>query len=62
MLVATASVTLGQAGKVKLKITLTRKGRKLLKSAKRLKLTEKGSFTPAGGTTTSTTKTITLKH
>lgn len=62
VLVATASVTFHQAGKAKLKITLTGKGRKLLKTAKHLKLTEKGSFTPAGGTTTSTTKTFTLKH
>ena len=61
VLVATASVTFHQAGKAKLKITLTRKGRKLLKGAGHLKLTEKGSFTPAGGTMTSTTKTFTLK-
>jgi hypothetical protein len=36
--------------------TLTAKGRRLLKGTKQVKLTEKGSFTPAGGTTTNTTK------
>jgi len=37
-------------------------GRGLLKHAKRLKLTAKGTFTPTGGTATSVTKTFTLKR
>lgn len=61
-LVATVRSTLKHAGKAKVKIALTRKGRKLLKAAKRIKLTAKGSFTPAGAPTTSTTKAITLKR
>jgi adhesin/invasin len=60
-LVATASVIFHKQGKTKVKITLTGEGRKLLKGAKHVKLTAKGSFTPAGGTTTITTQTINLK-
>lgn len=60
-LVASANVSLRQAGKTKLKIRLTTKGRHMLKhAAKHLRLTAKGSFTPAGDTTTSTTKAITV--
>ena len=62
VLVATASVTFHHAGKAKVKITLTAKGRRLLKGAKHLKLTAKGSFTPAGGSKTSTTRAINLKR
>jgi hypothetical protein len=53
---------LKQAGKAKVKIALTRKGRKVLKPAQRIKLTAKGSFTPTGASTTTTTKAITLKR
>lgn len=60
-LVATASVTFHHAGKAKVKISLTSKGRKLLKGPKHLRLTAKGSFTPAGGTPTSTTRSINIK-
>jgi len=61
-LVATVRATLNQAGKAKVKIALTRKGRKVLKPAQRIKLTAKGSFTPTGASTTTTTKAITLKR
>ena len=61
-LVATGRAALKQAGKAKVKIALTRKGRKLLKPAKRIKLTAKGSFTPTGAATTTTTRAITLKR
>lgn len=58
-LVAKVSATLARAGKVAVKIKLTAKGRRLLKRAgKRLRLTAKGSFTPAGKTTTTATRAI----
>jgi len=60
-LVASASVVFPKAGTAKIKVSLRGQGRKLLKNAKRVKLTAKGTFTPTGGMTTSTTKTITLK-
>jgi hypothetical protein len=62
VLVASANVVLHKAGKATIKVSLTGKGRKLLKHAKRIKLIAKATFTPAGGTATSTTKTITLKR
>jgi hypothetical protein len=45
-------------GTVKLKLDKT--GRKLLKNAQKLKVTEKASFTPTSGRTTTLTKAITL--
>ena len=62
VLVASASVVFQKAGKATIKVSLTGKGRKLLKHAKRIKLIAKATFTPAGGRATSTTKTITLKR
>ena len=62
VLVASANVVVHKAGKATIKVSLTGKGRKLLKNAKRVKLTVTATFTPAGGTATSTTKTITLKR
>ena len=59
-LVASAKVTFHKAGKAKVKINLTARGRRLLKNAKHLRLTAKGSFTPAGERTTTATKAITL--
>jgi hypothetical protein len=61
VLVASASVVFHNAVKATIKVSLTGKGRKLLKNAKRVKLTAKATFTPAGGTPTTTTTTITLK-
>ena len=49
-------------GRAKVKIALTRKGRKLLKRAQRIRLTAKGSFTPTGAPTTTKTTAITLKR
>ena len=57
-LVASARAALDKAGKTKVKIKLTASGRRLLKGTKHVRLTAKGSFTPAGGTKTTTTKTI----
>jgi hypothetical protein len=62
VLVASASVVLHNAGKVTIKVSLTGKGRKLLKHAKRVKLTAKATFTPTGGTPTSRAATIKLKR
>jgi hypothetical protein len=47
-LVASTTVVFHRAGAAKIKITLTRRGRVILKGAKRLKLTAKGSYTLVG--------------
>ena len=62
VLVASVRVIFHHAAKAKVKVTLSKRGRQLLKTAKQLKLTAKGSFTATGGTTTSSTKTIALKR
>jgi hypothetical protein len=60
VLVATVNATFSQAGTQKLTITLTANGKQLLKHAKRLKLTAKGTFTPAGKSAIVATKNFTL--
>ena len=62
VLVANLSVVLHKAGRANIKIVLTAKGRKLLKGVKHLKLTAKGTFTPTGQATTSTTKSFTVRR
>ena len=62
VLVARSSVVRHKAGRAKIKIVLTVKGRKLLKGVRHLTLTAKGTFTPTGQAATSTTKTFTLKR
>jgi len=62
VLVATASVVFHAAGKATAKVKLTGKGRKLLTAGKSVKISTKATFTPVGGTTTSSTKTTTLKR
>jgi hypothetical protein len=63
-LVALARAVFHRSGKatVKLKLKLTRKGIKLLDVSTRLKITTKASFTPTGGTSTTSTKATTLTH
>jgi hypothetical protein len=61
VLVASASVVFHQAGKVTVKLKLTGKGRKLLRAGKSVKITTKATFTPSGGTPTTSTRTTTLK-
>jgi hypothetical protein len=61
-LVARGSVTVKHPGRVKVNVRLTKPGHQLLTRQKRLLLTAKGSFTPAGGTATSATHTIALKR
>ncbi len=60
VLVASGSAVFHKAEKGTIKVSLTHKGRKLLKHATRVKLTAKATFTPAGGPGTSATKIITL--
>ncbi len=48
MLVATGHANFSKAGTRKVKAKLTAKGMRLLKHAKHLKLTAKGTFTPLG--------------
>jgi hypothetical protein len=60
VLVATGKATFSQAGTQTLTITLTANGKQLLKHAKRLQLTAKGTFTSAGKPATVATKTFTL--
>ena len=48
------------AGKAKLTIKLTKKGRKRLRSARRLKVAVKVSFTPTGAKAISTTRKVRL--
>ena len=60
MLLADGRATFFRAGTLKLKIKLTAKGKGLLRHAKRLKLTAKGTFTPTGKHAIVATKTFTL--
>jgi len=61
VLVAKASVSLRKTGVAKVTLVLTGKGRILLSSLRRMKLTAKGSFTPVGQGAISASKGITLK-
>lgn len=45
-----------------IRVKLTAAGKRLLKHAKSLKLTAKGTFTPAGKTPISITKVFVVKH
>jgi hypothetical protein len=62
VLVASGRASFAAAATQKLKIKLTSAGKRLLKGAKSLKLTAKGSFTPAGRTPVVVTKAFVLKH
>jgi hypothetical protein len=62
VLVASGRKSFAKAGGAKMTIKLTSKGRKLLKHAKRLKLTGKGAFSVSGGGKVSARKTFTLKR
>jgi hypothetical protein len=60
VLVASVREVFDAAGRARIKLTLTAKGRKLLRSSKRIKLTTRATFTPSGETATSTSGTATL--
>ena len=62
VLVATGQRTFSAAGTATIKIKLTAAGRSLLRHAKQLKLTAKGTFTPSGTTPVTTTRTFVLKR
>jgi hypothetical protein len=62
IVVASGSKTLKKPGKAKLKVKLTKAGKALLKKAKTLKLTAKGSFKPKGKKATTATQVFKLKR
>jgi hypothetical protein len=61
ILIAKVTVRFHKTGKENLELVLTSKGRALLKGAGRMTLAAQGGFTPVGHSTTSASKTITLK-
>lgn len=61
VLVASGHASFSAAGTGKLKVNLTAAGKRLLKKARSLKLTAKGTFTPTGDTAIIATKTFVLK-
>jgi hypothetical protein len=62
VLIAKLSVSFHQAGAAKIKIILTRNGRRLLAHAKQLTVTAQGTFTPNGKPATKATKRFRLKR
>lgn len=62
VLVARGRLSFSKAGTGKLKVKLTRAGRSLLKRAKHIRLTAKGSFTPTGARAASTIKAFSLRR
>jgi hypothetical protein len=62
LLVATADVIFQTARTANIRITLTDKGRQMLEQSSHLKLNATGTFTPAGGPATTTTKVVTLRQ
>jgi len=62
ILLATGQMTFPAAVTRKFKVELTAAGRRLLKHARSLKVTAKGTFTPAGRTPVVATKVIALKR
>ena len=59
--VAAANVIIRRPGTLKVRITLTGSGRRVLERSSHLKLAANATFTPAGGTTTNATMSITLR-
>jgi hypothetical protein len=62
VLVASGRLSFKAAGSGLVKLKLTSAGKRLLKHAKRLKLTARGTFTPNGGTAVTATKPFVLKR
>ena len=62
VLVGAGQRTFSAAGIATIKIKLTAAGTSLLRHAKRLKLTAKGTFTPASKTPVTATKVFVLHH
>ncbi len=61
-LIATVTARYSKAERTTLEIALNATGKKLLRTAQRLTITDKDSFTPTGHRATTVTKTITLKR
>ena len=59
--VAAANVIIRKTGTLKVRITLTGSGRRVLERSSHLKLAANAAFTPAGGTTTNATMSVTLR-
>jgi hypothetical protein len=59
-LVASATSMFHKAGTARIKLTLTRRGRRLLSHARKLKLTARGGFAPSGQGSTKVSRLITL--
>jgi hypothetical protein len=62
VLVASVTISVSKAGTIKVKVKLTGKGRRLLKHAKKLKLTAKDSFKPSGSSATTMRKAFILRR
>jgi hypothetical protein len=62
VVIATGSKKLSVPGTATFRVRLTAKGKKLLKRAKKLKITVRGTFTPAGAGAMTSTRTFTLKR
>ena len=62
ILIAHARTIIRAAGKTTVKVKLTKQGSQLLKHSKRLKVTDKTTFTPTGGKPTTRTSTFTLRR
>ena len=62
VLVASGRISFSGSGSGKLKIRLTKSGKRLLKHARRLKLTGRGSFTPSGASAVVAKKTFSVKR
>jgi hypothetical protein len=61
VVIAKVSVLFRRSGKAKINVLLTSQGRGLLKGSSRMTLAAQGGFKPVGRSTTSVTRTITLK-
>jgi hypothetical protein len=62
VLLAAVTVKITRARTVKPQLRLTRAGRQLLRTSKKLTITGKGSFTPSGRKAVTATRTLTLKR
>jgi hypothetical protein len=60
VLVAAGKGSFGGAGSAQITIKLTAAGKRLLRRVKRVKLTAKGTFTPTGRASITTTRTFVL--
>jgi hypothetical protein len=62
VLVASGRMRFSAAGTARIKVRLTREGRRLIKRDKTVKLTAKGTFTPSGGTPITAIEGLVLKR